>query len=60
VNSKSKIKFESLPSDDPKVRCPDINNARVSLSWQPRTDLEEGLKKTIDWFRESENNIYLS
>ena len=38
--------------DDPKVRQPDISKARRVLSWEPKVDLEEGLRRTIEWFRE--------
>jgi dTDP-glucose 4,6-dehydratase len=38
--------------DDPQVRQPDISKARQVLNWEPRVDLEEGLQKTIKWFRE--------
>jgi UDP-glucuronate decarboxylase len=47
TNSKSKIKFEPLPSDDPKQRKPDIGRAREVLGWEPIIDLSQGLKKTI-------------
>lgn len=40
-----------LPQDDPKQRCPDITLARTVLKWEPKVQLEEGLKRTIDWFR---------
>ena len=40
-----------LPSDDPKRRQPDITKAKKVLNWQPTTKLEEGLKKTIDYFK---------
>ncbi|MEE9257908.1 MAG: UDP-glucuronic acid decarboxylase family protein [Nitrospinaceae bacterium] len=51
TGSKSKISFVPLPEDDPKVRQPDIDNARKKLKWEPRVDLEEGLKGTLDYFR---------
>ena len=51
TNSKSKIIFKALPEDDPKQRQPDITKAKKMLHWQPRVELEEGLKKTIEWFR---------
>ena len=51
TGSKSKISFVPLPEDDPKVRQPDIDNARGKLKWEPRVDLEEGLKGTLDYFR---------
>ena len=50
TGSKSKISFKPLPSDDPKQRRPDISLAKEELSWQPRVQLDEGLKKTIDYF----------
>lgn len=52
TNSKSKIAFKPLPTDDPKVRRPDISKAKKELNWQPKVGLEEGLKKTINWFRD--------
>lgn len=51
TKSKSEIVFQSLPSDDPVQRCPDINRAKTQLGWEPITDLESGLEKTIDYFR---------
>jgi len=50
VGGKSKITFYTLPKDDPRRRRPDISKARKLLGWQPKTSLEEGLKRTIDWF----------
>ncbi len=52
TNSKSEIVFRDLPVDDPKVRQPDITRARTLLGWEPRVGLEEGLKHTIDYFRD--------
>lgn len=52
VNSPSKIIFQPLPSDDPKQRQPDITLAKTLLSWEPRIPLENGLKKTIQYFEE--------
>ncbi len=46
----SKIKFEPLPSDDPRQRQPDISKAKAILGWEPKTELREGLAKTIDYF----------
>jgi nucleoside-diphosphate-sugar epimerase len=40
-----------LPQDDPKKRKPDIEKAKKILGWQPKTPLEEGLKKTINYFK---------
>jgi len=51
TNSKSKIVFKELPIDDPKRRCPDISLAKQKLKWQPVVDLEEGLLKTIEYFK---------
>lgn len=51
TGSKSKIIFKPLPPDDPKQRCPDITLAKKVLHWQPYTPLEEGLKRTIEYFR---------
>ena len=50
TNSKSKIKKEPLPSDDPKQRRPDITKAQTELNWTPETPLREGLLKTIEYF----------
>ena len=52
TNSKSKIVFKELPMDDPKRRCPDITKANKILKWKPNVSLEEGLRKTVNWFRE--------
>jgi UDP-glucuronate decarboxylase len=52
TNSKSKIKFLELPSDDPKQRCPDISFAINEFSWNPEVDLFDGLKKTIRYFQD--------
>jgi dTDP-glucose 4,6-dehydratase len=50
--SRSEIVFRPLPVDDPKVRQPDISRARSLLGWEPRVDTDEGLRTTLDWFRE--------
>jgi UDP-glucuronate decarboxylase len=52
TKSSSKIVRKPLPSDDPERRCPDISLAREKLGWQPKTGLDEGLSKTIAYFRE--------
>ena len=49
--SKSEIAYRPLPQDDPQVRQPDITKARKLLNWEPKVDLDEGLIKTIDYFR---------
>jgi len=46
------IVFEALPQDDPKRRCPDITKAKRLLKWEPKVDLEEGLKLTLAYFKE--------
>jgi UDP-glucuronate decarboxylase len=48
--TKSKIRFEPLPSDDPRQRQPDISKAKAILGWEPKAELREGLAKTIDYF----------
>lgn len=51
TGSKSKLIFKDLPQDDPKQRKPDINLAFKELNWKPKVELEEGLEKTISYFR---------
>ncbi|HLC65346.1 MAG TPA: UDP-glucuronic acid decarboxylase family protein [Candidatus Nanoarchaeia archaeon] len=53
TGTKSEIIFRPLPIDDPKVRQPDITKARKLLGWEPKTPLEDGLRKTIEFFRGS-------
>ena len=53
TNSKSKIVYKPLPEDDPKKRRPDISKAKKILKWQPKIDLNQGLLKTIDYFKRS-------
>lgn len=53
TKSKSKIVSNPLPADDPHVRCPDITKAKKELKWQPKVGLKDGLKNTIEWFREN-------
>ena len=50
TNSRSKLIFKRLPKDDPQQRRPDITLAKEKLDWSPKIELEEGLKKTIDYF----------
>jgi UDP-glucuronate decarboxylase len=52
TKSKSKIIFEPLPQDDPQQRRPDISRAIDVLGWKPKVQLEEGLQKTIEYFKE--------
>jgi dTDP-glucose 4,6-dehydratase len=51
VGSKSEIAYRDLPVDDPKTRQPDITLARTRLGWEPKVSLEEGLGRTIEYFR---------
>jgi len=51
TGSKSRVVYKPLPEDDPKVRQPDITRARTLLGWEPKVTLEEGLSKTVDYFR---------
>ncbi len=51
TGSKSRVVYQPLPEDDPKVRQPDITRARTLLGWEPKVTLEEGLSKTVDYFR---------
>ncbi len=52
VGSRSGIEFRPLPQDDPRVRRPDITRARQVLGWSPRVAFEEGMQRTIGWFRQ--------
>ena len=56
IGSKSKISFKKLPLDDPKKRKPDISKAWKNLKWKPKTSLQNGLEKTIEYFE----NLYQS
>jgi UDP-glucuronate decarboxylase len=51
ANSNSKLTFHPMPADDPKRRCPDISEAKKLLKWKPKVKLENGLMKTISWFK---------
>ena len=53
TGSKSKIRYEALPQDDPRQRCPDITKARTLLGWEPKVDLETGLRLSLDYFRQA-------
>jgi dTDP-glucose 4,6-dehydratase len=52
AGSASTVEFVGLPEDDPKVRRADTTLARERLGWEPRVGLDEGLKRTLEWFRE--------
>lgn len=53
VGTKSKLTFKPLPQDDPRQRQPDISLAKAKLGWQPKVNLEDGLKETIAYFRKT-------
>jgi dTDP-glucose 4,6-dehydratase len=52
TGTRSEIVFKPLPEDDPKVRQPNISRARTLLGWEPKVKLEEGLSRTIEYFRQ--------
>ena len=51
TGSKSELRFEALPEDDPTRRCPDIAKARALLGWEPKIKLREGLQRSLEFFR---------
>jgi nucleoside-diphosphate-sugar epimerase len=51
TGSTSDLAFEALPEDDPKQRKPDIAKARTLLGWEPKVHLEDGIRRTVDYFR---------
>jgi dTDP-glucose 4,6-dehydratase len=51
TGSRAQIVFEPLPEDDPQQRKPDIGKARAILGWEPRVSLEEGMRLTVEYFR---------
>ena len=53
VGSKSAIRYEALPQDDPKQRRPDITKARQLLGWEPKVDLETGLRQSLEYFKKA-------
>ena len=53
TGSKSKVAFRPLPQDDPKQRCPEITKARTLLGWEPKIDLETGLRLSLDYFKQA-------
>ena len=53
TESNSDIRYEPLPQDDPKQRCPDITKAKTLLGWEPKIDLETGLRMSLDYFRQA-------
>ena len=59
TGSKSPIIHKPLPVDDPKIRQPDITKAKTLLGWEPKVGLEEGLRKTIEWFKRQESEEWM-
>jgi dTDP-glucose 4,6-dehydratase len=57
TGSKSAIGYEPLPQDDPKQRCPDITKARTLLGWEPKIDLETGLRMSLEYFRQASSEL---
>jgi dTDP-glucose 4,6-dehydratase len=57
TGSESSLKYESLPQDDPKQRRPDISKAKRLLGWEPKIDLESGLRMSLEYFREEVANL---
>jgi dTDP-glucose 4,6-dehydratase len=53
TGSKSRIRYEPLPQDDPKQRRPDITKARQLLGWEPKIDLETGLRLSLEYFKKA-------
>ena len=53
TGSKSRIRYEPLPQDDPKQRRPDITKARQLLGWEPKIDLEAGLRLSLEYFKKA-------
>ena len=52
TGARSRLEFQPLPQDDPRQRKPDISLASEKLGWQPKVPLEEGIRRTIDYFRQ--------
>ena len=57
TDSKSKIVYKPLPQDDPMQRKPIIDLAKQELDWEPKVQLEDGLVKTIEYFKGMVNNV---
>lgn len=53
TGSKSKLRYEAMPQDDPRQRRPDINKAKALLGWEPKVDLESGLRMSLEYFRKA-------
>ena len=50
-DSHSEIVYNDLPVDDPRKRCPDIKKAKEVLKWEPSVTIDEGITRSIDWFK---------
>ena len=57
ADSRSRIVYQNLPEDDPKVRQPDITTAREKLGWSPKMSVEEGIERTVTWFRDGGTGV---
>ena len=57
TGSRSKVRFEPLPQDDPRQRCPDISKAKQLLGWEPVIDLRTGLQMSLDYFKSAVQGI---
>jgi len=57
ADSRSRIVYQDLPEDDPKVRQPDITTAREKLGWSPKMSVEEGIERTVEWFRDGGTGV---
>ena len=55
TNSSSRLVYEDLPIDDPAQRRPDISLAKRNLEWEPQIDINDGLKRTINYFKDKLN-----
>jgi dTDP-glucose 4,6-dehydratase len=60
TGARSEIVFEALPVDDPQVRQPDITRAKQILGWEPEVELQDGLRRTIEWMTGGERPVHAS
>jgi dTDP-glucose 4,6-dehydratase len=60
TGARSEIVFEALPVDDPQVRQPDITRAKQILGWEPEVELQDGLRRTIEWMTGGERAVHAS
>jgi dTDP-glucose 4,6-dehydratase len=60
TGARSEIVFEALPVDDPQVRQPDITRAKQILGWEPEVELQDGLRRTIEWMTGGEHAVHAS